>query len=40
MEETMTEDEAESIVMAAEVGANYPEELLPMAILLLAKREL
>ena len=32
-EDDMTLEEAEQIVMAAQVGANYPEELLPMAII-------
>lgn len=35
----MTRDMAETIVMAAEVGANYPEELLPMAIIRLAMED-
>lgn len=39
--EEMTVEEAEDIVMAWQVGANYPEDKLPLAILLLTltKRE-
>lgn len=35
----MTVEEAEDIFMAWQVGANYPEELLPLAILLLKQRD-
>lgn len=37
--EHMTIEEAEDIYMAAQVGANYPKELLPMAVLMLSKRD-
>ncbi len=38
-DEVMTLEEAESVYMAWQVGANYPEHLLPMAILLLRTQE-
>ncbi len=38
-DDEMTIEEAESIVMAWQVGANYPAHLLPMALLALEARD-